>query len=105
MQDDIMVTKDPQNGYSACPLAMPELVITGTDEADVLEKMREAIVALHSQSCIVRIDVPSDNRSADDPWMQFAGMWNDDPDWKQFQSDINDFRREIDARRGNDIEH
>jgi len=40
------------------------------------------------------IDVPSSNESSDDPWVQFAGMWQDDPDWEQFQSDIERFRRE-----------
>ena len=31
------------------------------------------------------------------PWMQFAGMFKDDPYWDEFQEAIAEYRREIDA--------
>jgi hypothetical protein len=41
-----------------------------------------------------------DNNAArddgDDPWLRFAGMWKDDPQWDLFQAEIESFRRSMD---------
>jgi hypothetical protein len=29
----------------------------------------------------------------DDPWVQYAGLWADDPDWDVFQSEVEAFRQ------------
>ena len=34
------------------------------------------------------------------PWLKFAGMYGDDFDWKTFQTGIDEYRREIDAKEG-----
>jgi len=31
-----------------------------------------------------------------DPWLRFAGMWEEYPDWDLFQSKIQSFRETID---------
>lgn len=31
------------------------------------------------------------------PWMKFAGMFEHDPDWDEFQQAIAEYRREVDA--------
>lgn len=31
------------------------------------------------------------------PWMEFAGMFKDDPYWDEFQEAIAEYRREVDA--------
>jgi hypothetical protein len=33
---------------------------------------------------------------ANDPWLRFAGMWKDDPQWNLFQAEIEAFRRSMD---------
>jgi hypothetical protein len=34
------------------------------------------------------------------PWLKFAGMFEDDPDWEEFQAAIAEYRREVDATEG-----
>lgn len=34
----------------------------------------------------------------DDPWLRYAGMWADDPDWDVFQAEMEAFRQAIDAQ-------
>jgi hypothetical protein len=34
------------------------------------------------------------------PWLQFAGMFADDPDWEEFQVAIEENRRELDEMEG-----
>ena len=63
MQYDILLTKQPANGYLARPVLMPEIVVSGADEEEALALVREAIADATVQSRIVRIDVPSDNES------------------------------------------
>lgn len=58
MEYDILVTKQPTNGYLARPVLMPELVVSGADEAEVLALVQEAIARAAIDSRIVRIDVP-----------------------------------------------
>lgn len=35
---------------------------------------------------------------AGDPWLRYAGMWADDPDWDVFQAEVEAFRQAIDAQ-------
>jgi hypothetical protein len=34
------------------------------------------------------------------PWLKFAGMFADDPDWEEFQAAIEENRRELDEMEG-----
>lgn len=92
------MTKKSQNGYIARPLLAPEISVTGNTEEETLARVRIAIAQLHSQSRIVQVEVPDQD---DDPWLRYAGLWKDDPDWEQFQKNIEDFRQTVDARAYN----
>lgn len=97
MRYEIVVTKDVNNGYSARPVLFPDVVVTGADEQETLERVRTAIVDLQSTSRIVAIDVPVDAETASaDPWLEFAGMWADEPNWERFQEEIAAYRHSID---------
>ncbi|MFN8489510.1 MAG: hypothetical protein U0350_18145 [Caldilineaceae bacterium] len=97
MQYEILLTKQPNNGYTARPLAMPELTVTANNEAEALVLVRQAIAKLQQTSHIVQIDVPSPSKiSANDPWQPFWGMWADDPDWELFQAEVVAYRQQLD---------
>lgn len=100
MQYDILLTKHPNNGYTARPLLLPELVVHAEDEGEVLNLVSEAIADLQNNSRIVRIEVQQP-QEADDPWLRFAGMWADDPDWDLFQAEVAAFRQTIDKQTRN----
>lgn len=61
---DVLLTKDPQNGYTARPLLAPELTVTGKTEAETLSRVQDALAKLYRQSRIVQVEVPV---TADDP--------------------------------------
>lgn len=97
MQYEILLTKNQKNGYTARPLALPELTVAADNEAEALALVRQAIANLQQNSHIVQIDVPSPATvSITDPWQPFFGMWADDPDWEQFQAEVAAFRYQID---------
>lgn len=98
MQYDILLTKQPTNGYLARPVLMPEIVVSSTDEEEALTRVRAAIAEASEQSRIVRIDIANGIEPTSDPWLRFGGMWGDEDDWEQFERDIDTFRCEIDHK-------
>ncbi len=104
MQYDILLTKQPANGYLARPILMPEIVVSGADEEEALALVRAAIAKATVQSRLVRVDVPNGTEPVDDPWLRFGGAWGDENDWEQFEKDIQAFRCEIDKQTQNTTE-
>ena len=99
MTYDILVTKHLGNGYSARPLLWPELVLSGTNEAEVVARARAALADFLAHSYVVRVEVePTDNKN--DPWLQHAGIWQDLPEdeWNEYLTAINDFRAVMDQQ-------
>lgn len=99
MAYDILVTKHLNNGYSARPLLWPELVLSGANEAEVVESVRVALADFLAHSHIVRVEVEPVG-DENDPWLQYAGIWQNLPDdeWNEYLTAINDFRAEMDKQ-------
>jgi len=60
------------------------------ENAPVLAGVREALTDVLAQSRIVQIDLPEWSETEDDPWLRFAGMWQDlsEEEWSRFQSAV-----------------
>lgn len=96
MTFDVLVTRRTSQQYTARALLFPDIVMTGKTEEEALEQVKTAIIDLRANSRIVQLDVPS-LAEAVDPWMLYAGMWSDDPDWEGFQSEVDAFRQAVDS--------
>lgn len=57
---------------------------------------RAAITYMQVNSRLVQVEVPPLTEMPNDPWLRFAGMWEEYPDWDLFQSKIQSFRETID---------
>lgn len=93
---NVLLTKQPNSHYVARVMALPDVVVSGADDAEVLARVRAAIARVQANSRIVQVDAPPLTETPDDPWLRFAGMWEDDPDWDVFQAEIQAFRDGID---------
>lgn len=93
---NVLLTKQPNSLYTARVLSLPDVIVSGTDDAEVLARVRAAIAHMHANSRLVQVEAPSLAEMPDDPWLRFAGIWEDDPDWDVFQSEIQAFREAID---------
>ena len=94
----VLVTKHPDNRYTARALALPDVVASGTTEAEAVDHLRDALADLQTHSRVVDVDLPMPDVAQDIPWLRFAGMWADDPDWDVFQDAIAAQRRAIDQQ-------
>ncbi|MCE7990175.1 MAG: hypothetical protein DYG89_54230 [Caldilinea sp. CFX5] len=100
---DILLTRQANDGYLARPVLMPELVVAGKDEQEALARVREALAEQQTERRVVHITLPTSQSTEDDPWLRFAGMWQDDPNWEQFLADIASYRQAVDAQTDPDL--
>lgn len=94
MATDVLVTRHAADKFSARALALPAVVATGESEAAAIAELRAALAELRQHSHIVQADLPLPEGSAEHPWMRFAGVWSDDPDWQAFEDAMAEARRE-----------
>ena len=85
---DVVLTETADDRYTARAVLFPELVVSGSNETDVLQQMQKAISRVHTRSRIMRIDVPNSTANVENPWLRFAGMWVDDPNWEAFEAEV-----------------
>ena len=94
---NVLLTRQSNSLYTARVLSLPDLVVSGTDDTEVLARVRAAIAHIQANSRLVQVEAPPLAEIPDDPWLRFASMWEEDPDWDLFQSEIQSFREAIDS--------
>ncbi len=93
MTYDVLLTKKDEK-FIARVRQWPEIVVEGETEEEALAKARTGLKSLLAGGRIAQLDLelgPNDH-----PWLKFAGMFADDPDWEEFQESIRQYREEID---------
>jgi predicted RNase H-like HicB family nuclease len=98
MEYAVLLTKQPDNGYIARSLLLPDIVVSGVNEAEALTQMRIALSDVHRQSRVVQISIPTPDETETNPWLRVAGVFANDPTWDEFQAEIAANRRLIDAQ-------
>lgn len=82
--------------YIARVREWPEIVIEEDSREDAIAHIKTDLSAYLSQPPeVIQIDVES-GTVAEHPWLQFAGMWADDPTWQDFLDEVEASRKEID---------
>ena len=94
----VLVTKQHDSRYTARALVLPDVVASGTTEAEAVDHLRDALADLQTRSRVVDVDLPLPDLAQGNPWLRFAGMGADDPDWDLFQDAVAEYRREIDEQ-------
>jgi hypothetical protein len=98
MKVNVLLQNNIPEGYIATVLGWPDLMIKGKTEEETLNNVRHAVTTRLQQSKVVALDIPLDE--SNDPWMKFAGMWENDPTFDDFMAEIAAYRRELDEQEG-----
>ncbi|MCG8350853.1 MAG: hypothetical protein MI924_24030 [Chloroflexales bacterium] len=93
MTTSVLITRQPDNCYTARALVLPEIVVTGATEAEAVDQLRVALADLQQHSRVIQVKLPIPDTAATHPWLRFAGMWEHDQDWEAFEAAIADLRR------------
>jgi len=91
---NVLVQPDPEKGYIASILGLPDLIVEGQTKAEVLEKIRAELDRRFAKSEIVSLQYEPAN--GEHPWMKFAGMWKDEPMFDDVLEEIKAYRQELD---------
>lgn len=59
---DVLVTQEANERYTARVLALPDIVVSGTDEQEVLHQVQAAIAHLLNKSRLVRLSSYADRQ-------------------------------------------
>ena len=93
MQIPVLLERTAGNGYRARAQEPFALSAKGATREEALSKLRAKIEKrLKNGTEVVGLDIGVSN----DPWMEFAGMFKDDPwieDWKR---SVEEYRRKVD---------
>lgn len=93
MTYDVLLTKKDEK-FIARVREWPEIVGEGETEEEALVKAQADLKLLLVGGRIVQLDL--DVKPDEHPWLKFAGMFADDPDWDNFQASMQRYREEID---------
>jgi len=67
-----------------------------SDRMPEISLFLEQLLKVVNSNVVNQSTLPNSFRE-ENPWIKFAGMFADDPDWEEFQAAIASNRREIDA--------
>jgi predicted RNase H-like HicB family nuclease len=92
MTFDVLLTRKNRR-YFAHVRQWPEVIGEGETEEKALAQAHTELKALLAGGKVVQLDLELE--PSEHPWYQFAGMFEDDPDWDEFQAAIQEYRQEL----------
>jgi len=98
MTFQIFVQHQPEQGYVASVIGIPDCVAEGATKEEAVAKAKEVLSRLLAQGEIVSVEIENILQAQpDNPWLKISGKYKDDPTWDEFQAYIQEYRRELDA--------
>jgi predicted RNase H-like HicB family nuclease len=91
---DVLIENQKDGGVSAAVLGLPDFKGSGVTKEEALEKLIQLLQEREPE--IVTLEI--EPAQTEHPWMKFAGMFKDDPQFNEMLAYIEADRRELDAR-------
>jgi predicted RNase H-like HicB family nuclease len=88
-----------EKGYLAWVPALPMCVSEGHTREEALEKVQNRVKEILTdivEITQVEVDIPQMSHKESDPWLEFRGMFADDPDFEDVLKEIEAYRQELD---------
>jgi predicted RNase H-like HicB family nuclease len=93
MEIPVLIEPVPGSGFRAKAGALFSFTTEGSTPDEALRRFKEKILEqLIGGAELVSLNVPADN-----PWLRVAGVFRDDPDFDEWQKEIAEYRRQIEA--------
>ena len=90
----VLIEHQPEGKISAIVLGWQDCQVQGATKEEALNKLRQLLTTRLQNTEIVSLDI--EIPFSEHPWMKFAGMFKDDPDFEDVLADIQSYRRELD---------
>ncbi len=93
---DVLVENQPNGTVRATLIGLPDCQGLGNTEAEAIEKLSQSLQNRLETTKIVTLEIEASK--VENPWMKFAGMFKDDPQFDEVLGYIEAERRELDAQ-------
>ncbi|MBG1269226.1 type II toxin-antitoxin system HicB family antitoxin [Nostoc sp. WHI] len=84
-----------EDGYQATVWGLPDCQVFSATREEALKNLHELVNTRFQNVEIVNQEIEASK--SDHPWMKFAGMYKDNPLFEDVLSNIEAYRRELDA--------
>lgn len=90
----VLIEQEPEGQINATLLGWQDCQAKGNTKEEALNKLRQLLTNRLQNTEIVslELEIPQSQH----PWLKFAGMFQDDPDFEDVLADIENYRRKID---------
>ncbi|AOX00320.1 HicB family protein [Moorena producens PAL-8-15-08-1] len=92
---NILVENQDQDLFRAIVLGLPDCQVEGANKEEAIANIRQLLTERLAKADIISLEVESPNN--EHPWMEFAGMYANNPLFDEVLTDIAAYRDEIDA--------
>ena len=91
---EVLIEHQPEGKVIATVLGWQDCQVKGATKEEALNKLRHLLTSRLQNTEIVSLDI--EILISEHPWMKFASMFKDDPDFEDVLADIEAYRREVD---------
>ena len=91
---DVLIENQQDGGVSATVLGLPDFKGSGVTKEEALEKLIKILQEREPEIVTLELEPPQ----TEHPWMKFAGMFKNDPQFDEMLAYIEADRRELDAQ-------
>jgi hypothetical protein len=91
----VLIEKIGEQKYRASTAQPIAMAAEGRSRDEAVEHLSTLVRERLARGELVQIPLPGTAR--DNPWIAFAGIWKDHPDWDAFRKNIAEYRRNTDC--------
>jgi predicted RNase H-like HicB family nuclease len=95
MTFDVLVLKQPDNGYIARPVFWPDAIAHGATEQEAIAGVQTLIRDLLEQVQVVKVEVDIPSNEPENLWLTKAGAFAEDPTWDDFLEKLAEYRKQV----------
>ena len=92
MHCTVIVRPASATHFVAYPMGLPQLESTAPTEAEAVEQVKQKLTAWLKDATVVEVSIPTGN-----PWLDTFGRSADDPQFDDYQAELQRHRREQDG--------
>ncbi|MEH2003390.1 MAG: hypothetical protein V7L00_32565 [Nostoc sp.] len=93
---DVLIENQADGTVKATLLGLPDCQGLGNTETEAIEQLSQSLQTRLETAKIVTLEIEAPK--VENPWMKFAGMFKDDPQFDEMLAYIEADRRELDAK-------
>lgn len=93
----VLVEKTGHGQFRAVTSQPIALSVEADSAANAVSQLKEAMEHKLSGCEVVELNIRSSQR--DHPWLKYAGVWKEHPDFETFQEAVTEYRTDVDAAR------